>query len=239
MKNDIIANHPDSRYTSILLNPNEDLGEDENSPEFIYEKLYQKFLEQDFATVIEESDKHITNFDGENIVPKFEFLKAVSKARLYGYESYKEAVNFIALNYPNSPEGKKAEEMMQKVMPSMANKEFKDDNDSNNFKVVYQFENDTQENIDTFKKQLEEAVKEVEFFELSVSEDIYNGNTIFIVVHGLKSINGAKGFAEILKDNKDKKSKRPKINREFFAISSQNYQIIQIHKNLDSYLEKE
>ena len=107
-------------------------------------------------------------------------LKAVSKARLYGYESYKEAVNFIALNYPNSPEGKKAEEMMQNVMPSMANKEFIDDNDSNNFKVVYQFENDTQENIDTFKKLLEEAVKDVEYFKLSVSEDIYNSNTIFI-----------------------------------------------------------
>ena len=157
MKNDIIINHPDSRYASILLNPDTDLGEDENSPEFIYEKLYKKFLDQDFASVIEESDKHITNFDGESIVPKFEFLKAVSKARLYGYESYKEAVNFIALNYPNSPEGKKAEEMMQNVMPSMANKEFIDNNDSDNFKVVYQFENDTQENIYAFKKQLEEA----------------------------------------------------------------------------------
>ena len=62
---------------------------------------------------------------------RIEFLKAVSKARLYGYESYKEAVNFIALNYPNSPEGKKAEEMMQNVMPSMANKEFIDNNDNN------------------------------------------------------------------------------------------------------------
>jgi tetratricopeptide (TPR) repeat protein len=239
MKNDIITNHPDSRYASILLNPDTDLGEDENSPEFIYEKLYKKFLDQDFASVIEESDKHITNFDGESIVPKFEFLKAVSKARLYGYESYKEAVNFIALNYPNSPEGKKAEEMMQNVMPSMANKEFIDNNDSDNFKVVYQFENDTQENIDAFKKQLEEAVKDVEYFKLSVSEDIYNNDTKFIVVHGLKSIDGARGFAEILKDNKDKKSKKPKIDREYFAISSQNYQIVQIHKNLNSYLEKE
>ena len=92
---------------------------------------------------------------------------------------------------------------------------------------------------ESLKKQLEEAVKDVEYFKLSVSEDIYNNDTKFIVVHGLKSIDGARGFAEILKDNKDKKSKRPKINREYFAISSQNYQIIQIHKNLNSYLEKE
>ena len=128
---------------------------------------------------------------------------------------------------------------MQSVMPTMANKEFIDDNDADNFKVVYQFANGTKENIDTFKKQLKEAVKDVEYFKLSVSEDIYNRNTIFIVVHGLKSIDGARGFAEILKDNKDKKSKRPKIDKEYFAISSQNYQIVQIHKNLNVYLEKE
>lgn len=238
MKQDIIKNHPDSRYASILLNPNSDLGEDENSPEFIYENLYKNFQDQQYASVIEDCDKQITNFDGEAIVPKFEFLKAVSKARLYGYESYKEAVNFIALNYPNSPEGKKAEEMMQSVMPTMANKEFVEDSKAENFKVVYQFTDETREEIDAFKKDLAEAIKGVEYFELSTSEDIYNSSTRFVVLHGLKSIDGASGFAEILKDNKDRKSKKPKIEREYFSISSQNYQIIQIHKNLESYLDK-
>lgn len=107
MKNNIISNHPDSRYAAILLNPESALAADENSPEFIYNALYKKFENEEYQLVIEQSDKHIITFDGEDIVPKFEFLKAVSKARLYGYESYKEAVNFIALNYPNSPEGKK------------------------------------------------------------------------------------------------------------------------------------
>ena len=239
MKNDIIKNHPDSRYASILLNPNTDLGEDTNSPEYIYEQLYQKFVDQEYETVISECDKHITNFDGEVIVPKFEFLKAVSKARLYGYESYKEAVNFIALNYPNSPEGKKAEEMLANVMPSMANKEFINDNSTNSFKVIYQFTNQEKEDIDDFIKKLEEAVKDIDYYQLSISEDIYNNATNFVVVHGLKSINGARGFGEILKDNKDKKKKRPKIERDYFAISSPNYQIIQIHKNLDDYIEKQ
>lgn len=231
MKQNIIKNHPDSRYAAILLNPNQDLGADENSPEFIYEKLYRQFEGQEYVTVIAECDKYITLFDGEAIVPKFEFLKAVSKARIYGYETYKEAVNFIALNYPNSPEGKKAEEMMQKVMPALAKSDFVDDSLAKNFKVIYQFVDATEEELETFKKELDEAVKEVQYFDLTTSKDIYNQNTTFIVVHGLKSINGALGFAEILKDNE-----KP-IEKEYFSISSQNYQIVQIHKNLETYLK--
>jgi tetratricopeptide (TPR) repeat protein len=233
MKQNIIKNHPDSRYAAILLNPNQDLGADENSPEFIYEKLYRQFEGQEYMTVIAECDKYITLFDGEAIVPKFEFLKAVSKARIYGYESYKEAINFIALNYPNSPEGKKAEEMMQKVMPALAKSEFIEDNLANNFKVIYQFVDATDEDLEAFKTELEDAVKDVQYFDLTTSKDIYNNNTTFIVVHGLKSIDGALGFAEILKDNEKT------IEKEYFAISSQNYQIVQIHKNLEAYLKSQ
>lgn len=233
MKQDIIKNHPESRYAAILLNPNQDLGEDENSPDFIYEKLYRQFEGQEYMTVIAECDKYITLFDGEAIVPKFEFLKAVSKARIYGFEAYKEAVNFIALNYPNSPEGKKAEEMMQQVMPTLAKNDFTEDATAKNFKVIYQFVDATSETLEAFKKELDEAVKEVKYFDLTTSIDIYNQNTSFVVVHGLKSIDGALGFAEILKDNETT------IEKAYFAISSPNYQTVQIHKNLETYLKSQ
>ena len=230
-KNDIIKNHPDSRYASILLNPENALLEDESSPENIYEGLYRKFEAQKYSEVISQSDKYITAFDGDEIVPKFEFLKAVSKGRLYGYESYKEAVNYIALNYPNSPEGQKAENMMQQVMPLLAKSDFLDDTAATGFKVVYQFTDASDEDIETFAKTLDEAVQKVRYFDLTTSVDVYNPNTVFVVVHGLKSIEGALGFAEILKDNDQT------IDKEHFAISSQNYQVVQIHKNLEKYLK--
>ena len=65
----------------------------------IIKRLYKDFEAQKYESVIAETDDYITRFDGEDIVPKYEFLKAVSKARLYGFDSYKEALNFIALNY--------------------------------------------------------------------------------------------------------------------------------------------
>jgi len=60
---------------------------------------------------------------------------------------------------------------------------------------------------------------------------MYNENTILVVVHGLKSIQAANGFSALLKD------KKQIVNREHFGVSSQNYQIIQIHKNLEEYLK--
>ena len=230
-KKDIISNYPDSRYATILSNPDAVLAEDENSPEYIYENLYRQFEKQEYLDVISNCDKYITMFEGEAIVAKYEFLKAVSKARIYGYESYKEAINYIALNYPNSPEGKKAEEMTQNVMPLLANKEFEDDTNAKHFKAIYQFVDTPDEEVDKFIKFLNEGIKKVNYYELSTSKDIYNNNTVFVVVHGLYSKESAVGFTEILKGSKHE------IKRNPIGISSQNYKVIQIHKNLESYLK--
>ena len=232
-KNDIINNHSDSRYATILLNPDSNLGEDENSPENIYEKTYKQFEAQNYALVISESDKYITMFDGEAIVPKFEFLKAVANARLFGFEAYKKAINFIALNYPNSPEGKQAEGMMQSVIPLLEKKSFVDESTSTNFKVIYSFIDATDNEIDEFIKILNENIKDIKYYDLTSSKDKYNANTTFVVVHGIKSFQGAQGFNDILKDYKKN------IDKDHFAISSDNYEVIQIHKNLDVYLESQ
>ena len=232
-KNDIINNNPDSRYAAILLNPDSNLGEDENSPENIYEGLYKQFEAQNYATVISESDTYISMFDGEAIVPKFEFLKAVANARLFGFEAYKKAINYIALNYPNSPEGKQAETMMQSVIPMLEKKTFIDEASSKNFKVIYSFKDASKEEIEEFANKLNESIEVVRYFDLSSSIDKYNANTTFVVVHGLTSLQGAQGFKDILKDYKKR------IERNHFSISSDNYEVIQIHKNLDAYIESQ
>ncbi len=234
MKADIINNHPDSRYAIILLNPDVILEADENSPEIIYEGLYRKYESQNYSEVIEECDKYINMFDGEAIVPKFEFLKAVSKARLMGFEAYKEAINYIALNYPNSPEGKKAEEIVQKSIPLLERTEFYDDSNTNSFKVVYTFKSPSKEELEDFKAELDDAVERVKYLELKTSVDRYDSETIFVVVHNLKSFEGAQGFGEILNEYE-----KNNINRPYLSISSANYQIVQIHKNLDTYLKSE
>ncbi|GGW56991.1 protein involved in gliding motility SprE [Winogradskyella epiphytica] len=240
MKTVIINDYPDSRYAEILLNPQSELAKDENSPEAIYTKLYKQFTNEEYAKVIAEADVQINRLEGDIYVPKFEILKASAKGRLYGFNAYKESISYIALNYGNSEEGKKAQEIMDTALPVLAKKDFVSDEDASNFNVIFQFDNNSEEDIDAFIKILDEEVAKVKYFDLSTSKDVYDENTTFVVVHGLKSIQGANGFVELLKsEEKDKRGRpvKPKITKDYFAISSPNYAIVQRHKNLNTYLE--
>ena len=230
IKTDIINNNPESRYAAILLNPKSEMSKDENSPESIYERTYLSYEAQNFQEVIDQSDKYILEFDEDPIVPKFEILKASAKGRLYGFEAYKEGVNYIALNYPNSEEGKRAREIMQNVIPSLSAHEFLDDEMGTRFYVLYEFEDAKEDDVDGFIKKLNDEITQIRYYDLSVSKDIYDKNTIFVVVHGLKSIQGASGFADLLEERKSN------ITRPYIAISSNNYEIVQRHKNLKDYL---
>ena len=230
-----------SAFQRILLNPQSELAKDENSPEYIYTNLYKQFENQDYAEVIATAETQIKRLEGDDFVPKFEILKASAKGRLYGFEAYKEGINYIALTYPNTEEGKKAQDLLKDAIPVLAKKEFIADDVAQNFNVIYQFDKNSGEDIDAFIKTLNEEIEEkIKYFDLTTSKDVYDENMIFVVVHGLKSIQGAGGFAQLLQtDDKDERGRAipPKITKEYFAISSPNYAIIQRHKNLNAYLK--
>lgn len=240
IKSEIIKNYSESRYAEILLNPQSELSKDENSPEVIYTRLYKQFESENYTEVIAEAESQIKRLEGDDFVPKFEILKASARGRLYGFEAYKEGIDYIALTYPNTEEGKKAEDILKNAIPVLAKKEFIADDKAQKFNVIYQFDNNSDEDIDAFIKILDEEVAKIRYFNLKTSKDLYDENTTFVVVHGLKSIEGASGFAQLLQtDEKDSRGRlvKPKITKEYFAISSPNYAIIQRHKNLNAYLK--
>jgi hypothetical protein len=230
-KNDIITNYPDSRYATILKNPEAITSKDENSPESIYQVLYNKMENHDYVEVISQADSYITSFEGDPMVPKFELLKATAIGRLQGYEAYANALNFVALNYANTPEGAKAQDIIDNVLPKLASKDFVDNEADKNFKIVYYFTNATDKEIDAFKLALQTNIDNVNVYDLSISVDVYNPTTTFVIVHGLRSIEGATGYAQSLQEKK-----KDKITQDFISVSSSNYRIIQIHKNFDDYL---
>ncbi|GGD16648.1 type IX secretion system periplasmic lipoprotein PorW/SprE [Hyunsoonleella pacifica] len=230
-KNEIVSNYPDSRYAAILTNPESVALKDENSPIVLYEKLYDAHVVQDYESVIEKSEEYIKAFDGEPIVPKFELLKATASGRLLGFTAYKKAINYIAVTYANTPEGQQAQRMANEILPKLKGKEFTNDSISDNFKVVFKFNRTKTDRIESFKATLDEVLENVRYYKLKSSVDVYDTNTTFVVVHGLKNGQVARTFNQILLDKDVKKIKEP-----YFAVSSANYQILQIHKNLETYL---
>lgn len=232
MKQNIITNHPDTRYAEILLNPQAVLDGNTDSPDARYAALFKKHEQQQFLEVITKSEEYINQFTGDPIVPKFEMLKANAIGRLQGFEPFKEALNYVALTYPNNPEGKKAEQMVEEQLPKLETKEFSPETGSTgagNWKVVFPFKIKNDENAIKLKNRLVEVVDELNYKNI-VSKDIYNLEDEFVVVHGFPSQDFALGFAELIKNNKDYL-----IKDENFVVLSDNYKIIQVHKNLESY----
>jgi tetratricopeptide (TPR) repeat protein len=235
LKNDIISQYPDSRYAEILLNPDAELSRDANSAEQIYNALYRLFEAQEFDKCIAQAENEIRRFEGEPIVPKLELLKATASGRLYGFQAYKEGVAFVALTYPNSEEGKKAEVLLQEAIPALADRQFLPEDDALFFNLVYGFAKDETKAISKTMEDLNKIIKDITYYDLSVSLDVYNPEKVLVVVHGFKNLAAAASFGNDLTKTRNKK--RPTVKREFFAISSPNYAIVQRHKNLESYLK--
>ncbi|MBT8210087.1 MAG: hypothetical protein KJP14_06120, partial [Eudoraea sp.] len=235
MKERILKEHPDSRYAMILLNPQAVLTEATDSPEARYVQLYEKFKNQEFLQVITGAEHQINQFAGDPVVPKFEMLKANAIGRLQGFEDFKEALNYVALNYPNNPEGKKAQQMIAEQLPKLENNEFTKPGVSRreqNWKVVFPFKRANNEAALKLKKKLEKSIEDLRYKNV-VSRDIYNLEDQFVVVHGFASRDFALGYVELLKNNKDYR-----IDLFNFVILSANYKVIQVHKNLETYKDK-
>ena len=230
-KEDIIQNHRSSKYAEILLNPNLVLEQKQNSNE-IYEKIYVDFSNQDFLDVIEQCDKSILEFSGEPIVAKFEFLKSLAIAKVYGFKEYEKALNYIKLNYSSTAEGKEAELILDEVLPVVKNDKFVNNNLSENYKIIYQFDRESNDLILSELKKIEKYINNVDYLDLRVSKDFYNNIITFVVVHGLKSYDGGLGLVERLENSIDIQA------NSFSVISTENYKTIQIHKNLDKFENK-
>lgn len=232
MKENIIQNHKDSRYAEILLNPQAVLANNSDSPDARYGALYKQYQNQEFLKVITGAEENINKYTGDAIVPKFEMLKANAIGRLQGYEPFKEALNYVALTYPNNPEGKKAEQMVAEQLPKLEPTTFSPEVKSSgtgNWKVMFPFKRHNNDEALKLMEVVKKSIKDLKYRNI-VSKDIYNLEDQFVVVHGFKSKEFALGYAELLKINRDYK-----IDNENFVILSSNYKVIQIHKNLQEY----
>ena len=81
------------------------------------------------------------------------------------------------------------------------------------------------------KDKIKKFITERSLDKLSTSYDIYTMDKNFIVIHGLKDLEYAKGIASILKEFKEYK-----VAETAYIISNENYKIVQMKKNFEEYL---
>ncbi|WP_290876959.1 tetratricopeptide repeat protein [Flavobacterium sp.] len=230
MKSQIISMYPNSRYAQILANPNSQMAESGDSPKSVYENLYESYQNHEYKTVLAEINGAIDRFTGDEIVPKLELLKANLIGKLSGLEEYGKALNFVALNYPNSEEGKRAERMIAVDLPKLQALQLSS-LESKNWKILYATKDFEDQPTKVLREKIAKFIKERGLEKLSVSLDVYTMTDNFVVIHGLNSKDLADGITAILKDYKEYK-----VQEKAIVISAENYTIVQIKKNIDEFL---
>ncbi|MDV7186704.1 hypothetical protein R3X25_05370 [Lutibacter sp. TH_r2] len=121
LKTDITTNFSSSKYAQIIINPIEYLNknDDENSPEKHYVEIFYEYKDENYDSVIEKATAAITKYQDQPILPKFELLKAYAIGKKEGLNAFSEALDFVAMNYPNTEEGKKALEVVNSIKAKM------------------------------------------------------------------------------------------------------------------------
>ena len=231
MKNRIINEFPDSRYAQILGNTNGGGNLLTDTPEANYDKIFKQYNSGDIKGSLTNLNIAIDQYNGEEIVPKFELLKANNLGRLKGLGEYKKTLNFVALNYTNSIEGKFAEELLKTNVPAMESLKFYEVKPLS-WKILYKSNNPEDKNTKALQAKITKFITERSLDKLTMSYDIYTMEENFIVIHGLKDLEYAKGIASILKEFKEYK-----VVETAYIISNENYKIVQMKKNFEEYLK--
>ncbi|WP_144960324.1 hypothetical protein [Gillisia sp. Hel_I_86] len=227
----VLTKYPDSRYASRINNPDLAIAQ-EDEAENKYKELYTLFENAEFLKVIEEGRAFINEYPEEELLPKIELLKARAMGRIYGVSAYKEELSSLVSNYPQTQEGVTALDLLNTTIPALEKSTFTTDiNSTTNLKLLYKVGIAEDQKTTALKEVLEKAVLELDYAELTVSQDIYNDKEIFVVVHGLENYSKAEGFAELLNINK-----KHKVQIIPVIVSSENYRVIQLKKNLDDYI---
>jgi tetratricopeptide (TPR) repeat protein len=232
IKNKITANYPNTRYAQILSGKSQDQDQVLKSPAETYNDVYKTYLKEDYNVASSTIENALVKFSGDNIIPKFELLKASISGKQKGVEEYKKAINYVALTYPNTEEGKQAEDILKIMIPKLEKLKFENDSLSKNWKILYSAGKPDDYETKTLIEKLNKYIVSNKNENYKVSYDKYTETNNFVVVHGITFKDNAAYFIENIKNNIEYQ-----VSNTSTIISTDNYSVLQIKKNYNQYIE--
>ncbi|WP_372474220.1 tol-pal system YbgF family protein [Capnocytophaga sp. ARDL2] len=223
--------YPNSKYTKIMVNPNADISEDGNQNNS-YESIYKLYEKGHFVEALQQLDEAIPLVFNDQLIGKYELLRAIVAGKLYGLEEYKKSLQHVATSYPNTNEGKEAQRILSSELPKLQKMEFKNDL-TRNLKMVYEVHYPLDAEGKKLKESLERYANERGHTGVYFSADIYSPEKMFLVLHGIRSGNLAKSAQIYLQVEKEYG-----IKQQPHLVSSHDYALILIKKNWTEYLKK-
>ncbi|CAM1369826.1 Protein involved in gliding motility SprE [Tenacibaculum sediminilitoris] len=116
-KNTILQKYPETSFAQIILNPETKLVEEKKEDEVLnkYKEIYYLYKANKFEDAVNEIDNFSLTLKNSNLIPKFALLKALAIGKYQDKETYKKALEFVAVSYATTEEGKKAKEIIEQL----------------------------------------------------------------------------------------------------------------------------
>ena len=181
----LITNHPNSPYTKILINPQEFGQLNLQTPENVYKNLVKIYHKGDFDQLREKAKSFQVLLSGTAVQPKFDLLMANLEGRLHGRKQWNESLMKVVQKYPGSPEAIKALEMIEQIKGSDSIQ--KKNLLYVNYKWIFTFNVKDTASLKKTKNKLQDALKETPEIRWFLSEDRFDKDQIFLVLHGIRN----------------------------------------------------
>lgn len=116
-KSKILNEYPTSKFAAMLKDPNYQKKEDAKKNEVFtyYNKTFEYFQGQAYQEVIDRVGTAMESFKPNPIEAKYALLKAIATGGLGDVNNYNTELNNVIKSYPNTPEKKKAEELLAAI----------------------------------------------------------------------------------------------------------------------------
>jgi tetratricopeptide (TPR) repeat protein len=116
-KNRILTEYSNTVFAQIIKNPEKKLEENIKISEVeeTYKIVYYLFKKTAYEEVLIYINNLLPTIANSKLKPKFELLKAYAIGKYQDKESYQQALEFVAVNYGNTEEGKNAKEILNKL----------------------------------------------------------------------------------------------------------------------------
>lgn len=114
---DIILNQfGETEYAQLIKDPdyNKDVLASKNRASTLYEETYQAFKRGQYRIVLVYCNQAIADYKDKDLIPRFEYLRALSLGKTVSVDTMVVALNKLVLAEPNHPVTPLAKEILQK-----------------------------------------------------------------------------------------------------------------------------
>lgn len=229
IKGRLLANYPNTDYAKLLQGSETSQQERNKQAQVFVDTLIARYNRGEIIETAHQLQTEGAQYRETSVAPAIALLQAKTTARLEGLAPYQAQLQQIATNYPATAESEEAKNLLDELK-DVETEDFVTDDKATKWKVV--ITGTVSETRTTIKEQLTQKLKAISEV-LTLSEDLYNADETWLVVHNIRDAYSAQSIVTDLKEFLEKN----KLSA--FVIATENYRLVQIRKDKEKFLEKE